>query len=309
MTRGGHICLFSSLRSGRLAACLLRRRCTRTSSTTPAWSTARQSQCFTPAILSTTSSRCHLSPTRGRRRRIWLANCWPNELSDGFVADDDAAGCQQLLHHAQPERKAEIEPHGVADDLGWEPIPGVAGASGCPHPTRLLTPICSRKRGKAHQVDGAGATIIQCKHYAASGFRKLLAHLRDYERPKVERLAPSRYVVVTSVSLTPANKDEVVHALQPFVLGAHDVIGEDDLEGLLSRHSDVERANFKLWLTSTGVLERVLHNAELCQTDFEVDRVRRKLPLFVQNAGFPRAMQLLDDTRIVIISGVPGIGK
>ena len=31
-----------------------------------------------PGILSTTSSRCHLSPTRGRRRRIWLANGWPN---------------------------------------------------------------------------------------------------------------------------------------------------------------------------------------------------------------------------------------
>src|SRR5215472_12430916 len=79
-------------------------------------------------------------------------------LSDGFVADDDTAGCQQLLHHAQPERKAEIEPHGMADDLGWEPIPGVAGANGCPHPTRLLTPICSRKRGKARQVDGASTT-------------------------------------------------------------------------------------------------------------------------------------------------------
>jgi hypothetical protein len=155
----------------------------------------------------------------------------------------------------------------------------------------------------------SGTTIIQCKHYAASGFRKLLAHLRDCERPKVERLAPSRYVIVTSVSLTPGNKDDIVHALQPYVLGPHDVIGEDDLEGLLSRNPEVERRNFKLWLTSTGVLERVLHNAELCQTDFEVDRVRRKLPLFVQNAAYPRAMQLLDDTRIVVISGVPGIGK
>ncbi len=78
MTRGGRIRLFSSLRSSRLPACLLRRRWTRTSSTTPAWSTAGQSQCVTPGILSTTSSRCYLSPTRGRRRRIWLANCWPN---------------------------------------------------------------------------------------------------------------------------------------------------------------------------------------------------------------------------------------
>src|SRR5947209_16174307 len=43
----------------------------------------------------------------------------------------------------------------MADDLGREPIPGVAGASGCPHPTRVLTPIRSRKRGKARQVAGA----------------------------------------------------------------------------------------------------------------------------------------------------------
>ena len=39
-------------------------------------------------------------------------------LSDGFVADYDAARRQQLLHHAQPERKVEIQPHGAADDLG-----------------------------------------------------------------------------------------------------------------------------------------------------------------------------------------------
>ena len=43
--------------------------------------------------------------------------------------------------------------------VGWEPIPGIAGASGCPHPTRLLIPICWHKRGKARQVDGAGAVV------------------------------------------------------------------------------------------------------------------------------------------------------
>jgi hypothetical protein len=34
------------------------------------------------------------------------------------MGDDDAAGGQQLLHHAQSQRKAEIQPHGVADDFG-----------------------------------------------------------------------------------------------------------------------------------------------------------------------------------------------
>src|SRR5438876_12307323 len=109
-------------------------------------------------------------------------------LSDGFVADDDAAGRQQLLHHAQPERKAEIESHSMADDLGWEPIPGVAGASGCPHPTPLLTPICSRKHGKARQVDGAGLTTltrISCSRRAnISAGRHVFAQAKP-RRPQV----------------------------------------------------------------------------------------------------------------------------
>jgi transposase len=36
---------------------------------------------------------------------------------------NDAAGRQQLLHHAPPEREAEIYLHAMADDLGRQPIP------------------------------------------------------------------------------------------------------------------------------------------------------------------------------------------
>jgi hypothetical protein len=158
------------------------------------------------------------------------------------------------------------------------------------------------------RADG-GRTIIQCKHYVGSGFGKLLAHLTLAERPKVERLDPSRYVVATSVAFSPGNKDEIVRALHPFVINVADIIGAGDLEGLLSKHPAVERANFKLWLTSTSVIERVLHNAEACHTEFEVDRIRRKLPLFVQSDAFPRAMELLDHSRVAVISGAPGIGK
>lgn len=171
------------------------------------------------------------------------------------------------------------------------------------------------RRGRDQGIDlryapaAGGTTIIQCKHYAISGFPKLLAHLRDSELPKIRRLCPTRYVVATSVSLTPGNKDEIVTALQPFVLSVRDVLGADDIEGLLNLHPDVERANFKLWLTSTGVIERVLHNATLCQTDFELDRIQRKLPLFVKSDAYPRATEILDRTRILVVTGPPGIGK
>src|SRR5258708_34500096 len=67
-------------------------------------------------------------------------------LPHGFMADDDAASGQQLLHHAQTKREAEIQPHGMADDFGREPIPGVAGATGVSLPARLLTPPSRRSR-------------------------------------------------------------------------------------------------------------------------------------------------------------------
>jgi hypothetical protein len=153
------------------------------------------------------------------------------------------------------------------------------------------------------------SVIIQCKHFLASGFDKLLSHLSSVELPKVQRLAPARYVLVTTVGLTPANKDKIVAALAPYVRSTADVIGADDFDGLLSRHPSIERANFKLWLTSTSVLQRILHNAEIARTDFEVERVHRKLPLFVQNKAYPRARQMLEDTKVLVISGTPGIGK
>jgi hypothetical protein len=160
-----------------------------------------------------------------------------------------------------------------------------------------------------HLSAHGGATIVQCKHYAVSGYAKLLGHLKSGELGKVRRLKPNRYVLVTSVELTANNKDEIVELFRPFILAPDDVKGANDIDGLLQRHEHVARSNFKLWLTSTEVLERVLHNAEACQTEFEVERVRRKLPIFVQNAAYPRAQEILEKNNVLVVSGVPGIGK
>jgi hypothetical protein len=176
-------------------------------------------------------------------------------------------------------------------------------------------PLEAFKTGRDRGIDlryaplEGGTTIIQCKHYASSSVSSLLSHLRNSEVPKVQQLQLQRYVLVTSLPLSPADKEKIVEACRPFILGPADVIGADDLDGLLSRHPAIEHANFKLWLTSTAVLDRVLHNAEVAQTEFEVERIRRKLPVFVHNQAFLRAQLLLQEQRVAIISGVPGIGK
>lgn len=171
------------------------------------------------------------------------------------------------------------------------------------------------KAGRDSGIDLRYATppgnrvIVQCKHYLKSGFSALLRHLRDSELPKIAKVNPNRYVVMTTVGLSPDNKQSILQALTPYVKSPSDVFGADDLDGLLAKHPHVERANFKLWLTSTSVIDRVLHNAEVCQTEFEVERIKQMLPLFVQNQAYPQAKEILRATRILVVSGPPGIGK
>ena len=48
-----------------------------------------------------------------------------------------------------------------------------------------------------------GAAIVQCKHNLSFKFKDLFRHLKRDELPKVQKLAPNRYVLATSVGLTP----------------------------------------------------------------------------------------------------------
>src|SRR3982751_226845 len=49
------------------------------------------------------------------------------------MAHVDAAGGQHLLHHAQAQGKAEVEPDRVADDLAWKAVAGIRGLGGGGH--------------------------------------------------------------------------------------------------------------------------------------------------------------------------------
>lgn len=157
--------------------------------------------------------------------------------------------------------------------------------------------------------DNSTNLIVQSKHYAESGFAALTSVLRRKERQKVEALAPTRYVLATSVSLTPNRKDEILEILRPYCLGSSDIYGREDINNLLGQHEDIERRNFKLWLTSETVLRRVLEAGIFTDSEAHLERVRMRLRRYVPNSSFDRAKTLLDKYRYCIIAGIPGIGK
>ena len=101
--------------------------------------------------------------------------------------------------------------------------------------------------------------IIQCKRYAPSKLPELRRTIME-EKKKLDRIKPGRYVLATSVPLSPANKDELVSLLAPWCKSPGDIYGASEVNALLRDHPDVERAHFKLWVSSTAVLERILHS-------------------------------------------------
>lgn len=151
--------------------------------------------------------------------------------------------------------------------------------------------------------------IIQAKHYLRSGYSKLKSCLSKKERPKAAKLKPSRYIVTTSVSLTPPQKDELCKALSPYCLSPGDVFGAEDLNNLLGKYPEIEKQHFKLWLPSTSVLERLLNNGVFVQSALEIDEIKRHLSMFVHTKAFDRSLDMLEDSGVCMLTGIPGIGK
>src|SRR5438477_1205870 len=150
--------------------------------------------------------------------------------------------------------------------------------------------------------------IVQCKNYRGSTWSQLKTSLKS-EVTRVGELKPTTYRVVTSLGLTPARKALIQTMFKRYMPDSSYVIGGDDLDGLLDRHPEVERRHVKLWLSSSAVLDQILHNASYQRSRALLEDVKRALPTYVDNRSFTRAWKTLRNHRVCVISGPAGIGK
>jgi hypothetical protein len=149
---------------------------------------------------------------------------------------------------------------------------------------------------------------IQCKRYATHRLAELYSSIKK-EKTKLDNIQPKRYVLATSVALSPTNKNELVRLLSPWCKSTGDVYGASEVNGLLRDHPEVERAHFKLWVSSTAVLERILHSRIFNVTQSTVQSTKDYMSRIVMHEGFNRALEMLREEHHVLIMGNPGIGK
>lgn len=158
-------------------------------------------------------------------------------------------------------------------------------------------------------LDDRGEVVIQCKHYLKSGVATLVRNLEKIEKPKIESLGLSRYIIATSCSLSRRNKEQVFQALSPHIKTPSDIYGCEDLNDLLRRHGAVEKRHNKLWMVNTALLARFLNRAIEGRSEALLDRASSKSKLFARCKGSDEALERLRKSGVVIITGEPGVGK
>lgn len=151
-------------------------------------------------------------------------------------------------------------------------------------------------------------TILQAKHYAGSTFRALQRAMAEVPQA-LKSLRKSRYLLGTSRPLTPQNKAELVKTLGSLLTDPADIYSHGDLNALLRKFGDIERAHIKLWLSSSTVLDRILHAASRRFTEITREEIEAKVRVYAPNPSFKQARDKLEAEHVIIISGPPGVGK
>jgi len=171
------------------------------------------------------------------------------------------------------------------------------------------------KPGKDAGVDGryfgdnGVEVILQCKHWASTPTSQLIAALVRQEKPKLDRLKPSRYILAVSNPLSRADKKRISVALSPYLLQENDIYGKEDLNDLLSRFPEAERNSYKLWLHSASVLTFITQSGVMGRSEFSLDEIVQNAARYAVTENHKNALEISRKLGVLILSGDPGVGK
>jgi hypothetical protein len=180
----------------------------------------------------------------------------------------------------------------------------------------MSIPFQSFKMGKDKGIDLRYSTgesenqiIVQVKHYLKSGYRQLVNVLKNQEKEKIDKLSPKRYILVTSIGLSPADKEAIKKVLFPHILNTNDIYGADDLNSLIAKYDDIEKKHFKLWFSNLNIIQKIVNNGIDGRSSFIEDKIKKNTGIYVVNQAYDGAIDILRKEKVLLITGIPGIGK
>ncbi|WP_343570959.1 restriction endonuclease [Sphingobacterium sp.] len=152
--------------------------------------------------------------------------------------------------------------------------------------------------------------IVQVKHFFRSKFSDLKFQLGK-EKEKLDKLSnkPERYIVFTSLPLNTNQTEELEEVLSPYLINTGDIYNHDRIQSLISQSPQIEKKFYKLWLSSSNVLNEILHNAQTNCSEFIQEKIIKRSKLYVETKHLHESHDFLVNNKILIITGEPGVGK
>ena len=186
---------------------------------------------------------------------------------------------------------------------------------------RLSRDIISRKLGLEFKVFSDGkdggvdlrnyenGIICQCKHY--KNYSNLNANLKK-ELLKLQKIKDlKKYYLILSMKLTPENENEIIELFKDYKLSSEQIISYNEIEQFLEdeKNIDILRKNTKLWLTSYQIIELFSQRYIDFSNSILRNNINECIKYFVETETFRKCYEKINNDRILIISGLPGVGK
>lgn len=150
--------------------------------------------------------------------------------------------------------------------------------------------------------------IVQCKHTPGATKQALVTSAKN-EAAKLRGVQMHSYIFVVSAPVTPEAEDAIKEVLETLDASIIEIWHKGKINESLQRCKPVEQTHFKLWLSSTTALERIVNSAEWLQSEELIQRIIDRAKLFVVTPSYSLAREILSNHNVLIITGSPGVGK
>ncbi|MEI0796134.1 restriction endonuclease [Brachyspira pilosicoli] len=150
--------------------------------------------------------------------------------------------------------------------------------------------------------------IVQVKHYCRSTYSSLLNSLKK-ELDKINKLKPEKYYIVTSLALTPNNIKNIYNMFSSYMSDTSNIIDLSEINKLLEENTDIVERHYKLWLSSSYILQIINNQNILIDCEYLIDDIKKEKHLYVQTSFYKKSIDILDKNHVIIITGDPGVGK
>lgn len=168
-------------------------------------------------------------------------------------------------------------------------------------------------KGRDNGIDGRyekenEKIIFQSKHYLKTGFEGLFRSLEKNELKKVKELNPTRYILITTLDLTPNQVDRIFELFKPYIKNKVDIVGQKKIDEILEDNKDILLKYPNLWF-DYGLLKEIFGERIASHYSEKIEELKEKYEVFVWCNQYNKIFEKLEKENMLIIAGAPGVGK